>query len=502
MNLHRVATYVGEQSLWRKLFCLVRGKAAEPGRSVMVQGELEIGESVGSEPTESRLRLHTIIRLRWFGVLGQLLALVIVYLAFGFRFPLGYCLIFIAISAWVNVFLKLRYPGRHRLNPLFAAVLLAYDTLQLIALLYLTGGIENPFVMLIIAPVTVSAATLPPRYTIFLGTFALGATALLFTVETWPLPWYPGQTLALPTIYKLGLFAAVSASTVFLALYTWRLSKESRQMSGALTATELVLAREQKLHALDGLAAAAAHELGTPLATIVLVTKELEREVSSDSALAADIALLRSQAQRCREILQKLTRQPSEPDPLFSTLTLSQLLAEAAEPHRTSAVKIDIDAKPMPGAGEAAAAEPVGERRPGVIYGLSNIIQNAVDFARERVAITSSWDDKTVEIKIADDGPGFLPDVMDTLGEPYVTTRPAARLGIVDTEPIGMGLGFFIAKTLLERSGATLALENRKLPERGAVVRITWPRTSFESPRAKRELLPVAGPIRHEMWDF
>jgi len=129
-----------------KLFCLVRGKRPEPGRSVMVQGELEIGESVGSEPTESRLRLHTIIRLRWFGGSGQLLALVIVYLAFGFRFPYGYCLIFIAISAWVNVFLKLRYPGRHRLNPLFAAVLLAYDTLQLIALLYLTGGIENPFV--------------------------------------------------------------------------------------------------------------------------------------------------------------------------------------------------------------------------------------------------------------------------------------------------------------------------------------------------------------------
>jgi two-component system sensor histidine kinase RegB len=342
---------------------------------------------------------------------------------------------------------------------------------------------------------------LPPRYTIFLGGLALFSAGLLFAVETWPLPWYPDQALLLPAIYKLGELAAVTASMIFLALYTWRLSKEGREMSAALTATELVLAREQKLHALDGLAAAAAHELGTPLATIVLVTKELERDVPADSPLAGDIALLRGQAQRCREILQRLTRQPSEPDPLFSTLTLSQLLAEAAEPHRTSAVRIDVDARAEPDAGEAAA-EPVGERRPGVIYGLSNIVQNAVDFARERVGITARWNDTVVEVRIADDGPGFLPDVMDTLGEPYVTTRPAARLGIEDAEPVGMGLGFFIAKTLLERSGATLALENRNPPERGAVVRITWPRASFETPRARRQLLPAGGDLRQELQDF
>jgi two-component system, sensor histidine kinase RegB len=468
----------------------------------VAQSVLEQGERIGAEPTESRLRLQTIMRLRWFGVLGQLLAVAIVYLGFGFHFPLGYCLIFIAISAWVNVFLRLRYPGRLRLNPLFAVSLLTYDTLQLIALLYLTGGIENPFVMLIIAPVTVSAATLPPRYTIYLGALALGSTALLIAVETWPLPWYSDESLVLPAIYKLGLFAAVAASMIFLALYTWRLSKEARQMSAALTATELVLAREQKLHALDGLASAAAHELGTPLATIVLVAKELEREVPTGTAIAADIELLRSQAQRCREILQRLTRQPSEPDPLFSVSTLSELLSEAAEPHRIASLEIEIDARAAPETSEAAIAEPVGERRPGVIYGLSNIIQNAVDFAGERVDITARWDDKTVEVRIADDGPGFLPNVMDTLGEPYVTTRPAAPLGIEETEPVGMGLGFFIAKTLLERSGAILALENRTPPQRGAVVRITWPRGSFETQRAKRKLLPVNGEIEHEMHEF
>jgi two-component system sensor histidine kinase RegB len=435
------------------------------------------------DSAESRLRLQTIVRLRWFAVLGQITAVCIVSVGLRFDLPLGYCLAFIAISAWLNVYLTIRFPARHRLSTTFATVLLAYDILQLMALLYLTGGIENPFTMLIVAPVTVSAATLPPRNTIILGAIALAATGFL-VVDHLPFPWYPGQQLVLPTLYTFGLFAAVVASMTFLAFYAWRLSREAQQMSAALAATELVLAREQKLHALDTLAAAAAHELGTPLATIALVTKELERDLPAGSPLAEDIGLLQSQAQRCREILQKLTRQPSEQDPLHASVTVTQLLEEAAEPYRSSSAKIRIEARPTPSGIESGIPEPVGERRPGIVYGLGNLIENAVDFAKETVDIAARWDERELTIAIADDGPGFPPDIMDTLGEPYVTTRPSGvPLSDGEAEASGLGLGFFIAKTLLERFGATLSLENREPPAQGAVVRIQWPREAFEASR-------------------
>lgn len=440
------------------------------------------------EQVESQLRLQTIVRLRWFGVLGQLVAVTVVHLGFGFSFPIGLCLVLISASAWLNVFLRVRFSARYRLGSTFATVLLSYDIVQLVALLYLTGGIQNPFVVLIVAPVTVSAATLPPLNTVILGGLALALTALLI-IENWPLPWYAFQILSLPAVYKFGQLAAIAATMAFLALYVWRLAKEARQMSAALNATELVLAREQKLHALDGLAAAAAHELGTPLATIVLVTKELERDVEPGTPLADDLSLLRGQAERCREILQKLTRQPSEQDPLHATLPLSQLLEEAAEPHRASGVTIHIVSGPVPNLTGPAAREPVGERRPGLIFGFGNLIENAVDFARSRVEISARWDEHRLEIEVKDDGPGFQPDVMDSLGEPYITTRPSGAAA-ASNRAAGLGLGFFIAKTLLERSGASLALDNRPPPETGAVVKISWPREVFESAHPGRGVLP------------
>ena len=452
---------------------------SEPGR--MVNRWLAFEGRFDTEQAESRLRLQTIVRLRWFAVVGQLLAVSIVHFGFGFEFPFGLCLLLIAASAWLNVFLSVRYPARHRLGATFATALLAYDILQLVGLLYLTGGIENPFLVLIVAPVTVSAATLPLRNTVLLGSLALASTALLI-IDHWPIPWFDWEILVLPTTYQVGQLAAVAATMLFLAFYVWRLSKEARQMSAALTATELVLAREQKLHALDGLAAAAAHELGTPLATIVLVTSELQRGVEPGTDLAEDLALLRSQADRCREILQKLTRQPSEQDPLHATLSVSQLLDEAAEPYRTPAVAIEISSRAAAEVAGAAAREPVGQRRPGLIYGLGNLVENAVDFARSKVQISARWDERSLEIEVMDDGPGFQPELLDTLGEPYVTTRPAGTAG-ARSRP-GLGLGFFIAKTLLERSGASLTLDNRPLPEHGAVVRISWPREVFEAPPA------------------
>lgn len=428
---------------------------------------------------DSQLRLQTIVRLRWLGVLGQLAAIAVVALVLDFRLPVGWCLFLTACSAWLNVFLAVRFPARHRLSARLATVLLAYDIVQLAALLYFTGGVQNPFTMLLVVPVTVSAATLPPRHTIVLALLATVA-AVVLTVSYYPLPWYTSQPLEHPFLYDLGIVTAVISTMLFMALYARRLTRESKLMSAALTATELVLAREQKLHALDGLAAAAAHELGTPLSTIVLVTKEMQAGLPRDSALAEDVELLRQQALRCREILQKLTKHPTEQDPLHGTISLQEMLEEAAAPYMNDGKPIHIFVHPASGTVGTLQDQPLAARRPGVLYGLGNLIENAVDFSQGRVDLTGEWNDTAVSVTLTDDGPGFAPEIIDSLGEPYVTSRPAGTRKSA-SKAGGLGLGFFIAKTLLERSGARVTLENKQAPQSGAIVRLVWPREAFEA---------------------
>lgn len=436
----------------------------------------KLGQQVLADPISNRLRLHTIIRLRWIAVLGQFAAISFVSFGLGFYVPIGACLTVIALSAWMNVFLAVWYPSRHRLTVPYATGLLGYDILQLATLLFLTGGMDNPFAMLMVAPVVVSAATLPLRNTIALGLLTLMSAAVLVVAHE-PLPWYPGVELELPVIYKVGAFAALCVSTTFIGLYAWRLTKEGRQMSAALTATDVVLAREQKLHALDGLAAAAAHELGTPLSTIVLVTKELEHTIKPDDPIREDIVLLKAQALRCREILQKLTRHPGEEDPMHARVSVRAMLEEAAAPYFSDKVAINITAAPTTEMANAGRRQAELERRPGVIYGLGNIIENATEFAKSRVDVGAEWGPSGLVVTIADDGPGFPAEIMDNIGEPYVTTRPAERVdGVLEEDSAGLGLGFFIAKTLLERSGATVSLANRTRGGMGAVVTVSWPR--------------------------
>lgn len=434
-----------------------------------------------AQPPNERVRLATIVRLRWIALAGQLTAVLVVAFGLGFPVPLAHCLTLIALSAWLNVFLTIRLPGSHRLSPPVAAALLTYDILQLAGLLFFTGGIGNPFVVLMVAPVTVSAATLPTRFTVFLALVAL-ATTYALTYDYWPLPWYENLRFELPVLYKYGTFLAITSSMIFIALYVRRLAKEGREMSAALAATELVLASEQKLHALDGLAAAAAHELGTPLATISLVTKELERELGRDHPHADDIALLRSQADRCREILRTLTRKPTASDPLHESQSIRELVNEAVAPYLELGKTVYISTGPMESVeDETVAKQPVGVRQPGVLYGVRNIVENAVDFAASRVDITARWDADRVILEITDDGPGFPPELLNALGDPYLTTKSqnAARR---TSKTSGLGLGFFIAKTLLERSGATVECGNRINGPSGAVVRISWPRAYFAAP--------------------
>ena len=425
---------------------------------------------------ESQLRLSTSVRLRWTAVVGQLVAVAVVTFIYDFPMELGSCLTLVALSAWLNVYLSIRYPARQRLTTPAAFGLLLYDELQLAALLYLTGGIQNPFSVLLVAPVAVAAATLPPRYTTLLGLVVV-AIGIVLISQHYPLPWYEGLRFELPRDYKIGVLIALMASMAFIAFYTWRLNKESRQMMAALAATDMVLASEQRMHALDGLAAAAAHELGTPLSTIVLVTKELEHELGSDSRFLEDLQLLHGQAKRCREILQKLTRKPGEQDPMHESVTALELLEEAAAAHRSSGKRIVISTGPLPVATKADRTDPVGHRRPGVIYGIGNLIENAVSYAASEVQLTARWNGDEVVMSITDDGPGFAPEVLDSIGEPYVSTRRYEDRG--DKGHSGLGLGFFIAKTLLERSGASVSFSNQPPPRTGAMVKIVWPRAAF-----------------------
>jgi len=448
------------------------------------------------KPGESRLRLQTIVRLRWLAVLGQSLTVIGAYWILGIDLPIGACLAVISLSAWLNVALRLRYPASQRLRSRYAFVMLGYDILQLAGLLYLTGGLENPFAFLLIAPVTVSASTLPPRITVALGGLAIMAATLL-TDFHYPLPWFQHAQLSLPYPYVMGVWAAVVSGILFIGFYSWRTAEEARRLAEALAAAEIVLAREQKLTALDGLAAAAAHGLGTPLATIAVVTKELMRDASPTDAHYDDLLLLRAQAERCREILSQLAGLGEQQDFIVSRLSMSHLIEEVVSPHRLVAVPIEVAAGPEGGIapGSAGAKEPVMQRNPGVIYGLGNLVENAIDFAASKVEVDASWSAKEVKVVIADDGQGFPLNVLEQLGEPFVTTRPGHGSGDeAPDEHVGMGLGFFIAKTLLERSGARIELANRASPPGGAMVTVVWPRTRFEQTLepAERQYEPIA----------
>lgn len=422
------------------------------------------------------LRLRTLVNLRWLAVAGQLLALLIVALGFGYDFPLAPSLAVVAVSVWLNTFLSIRHRSARRLSERAAAGFLAYDMLQLSALLFLTGGLENPFALLFLVPPTISATILSLRATLALGALTIACVTLLAFYHL-PLPWHGVPPLRLPWLYVAGIWTALVLGIIFLAGYAWRVAAEARRMSGALIAAQDALARELRLSALGGLAAAAAHELGTPLATISVVAKELQRELPESGPLAEDLRLLREQAERCRAILARLARAPDQ-DGALATASLAVLIEETAAPHRGRGKTIEIETAP---AEPAAGGEPQLPRAPELLHGLGNLIENAVDFARRRVVLRGSWDRQRIRLDIVDDGPGFPMSVMDNLGEPYVTTRRVGRGEDVDDASAGMGLGVFIAKTLLERTGARIDFAN--VPEGGARVTVIWLRHMIEASR-------------------
>lgn len=428
-----------------------------------------------------RLRLQTLTRLRWLAVAGQSLAVLVIAHGFGFRFHEALCFALIACSAWLNIFLSVRFPAAHRLPPLAAMAVLSFDVLQLFGLLFMTGGLANPFSVLLCVPVIISSASQPVRHTVGLGILSVAAVTLL-AFYSLPLPWYPDSNFEVPFLLIAGAWIAIVSTSVFAAVYAYQVSAEASQLADALVATELVLQREQHISALDGLAAAAAHELGTPLATISVVAREMEKALASDPRFADDLMLLRSQSERCRDILRRLTTLSTQDEVHMARLPLGSLIEETIAPHREFGIAIEVVGE------ESQQKEPVGRRNPGIMFGLGNLIENAVDFARDKVTVTVSHDANRVTITIEDDGPGFAPDVLAQIGVPFMNRRNRT-----DRENAGgLGLGLFIAKTLLERSGASLHFTNRPAPATGASVEVSWPREKMDLfGTVKRQHAPV-----------
>jgi two-component system sensor histidine kinase RegB len=419
-----------------------------------------------SEPASGfgRISLRTLVPIRWVAIAGQAITILTVHYGLGFRLPLLPALSVVAGSVLLNLLLILLRKAAVRLGERDAALCLGYDILQLAILLYLTGGLQNPFSILILAPVTVAATILSRRPVIALSSFAVAAISVLALWHE-PLPWRT-EPLVFPPELVLGIWVALVLATVFIGGYTWSVAQEARRLRDAVTAIQLALAREQRISAVGALAAAAAHELGSPLATIAVVAKELVRDLPDDSPHAEDAALLLTQSERCRRILAELSHHPEhDGGSPYTRLPISALVEAAGALHQDQGVKIIFVT-----AAQSAPEEPLVRRSPEIMHGLNNLIQNAVQFARREVSVTSFWDRTTVTVEIADDGPGFPLHLLGRLGEPYISTRAGAA--------DHMGLGIFIAQSLLERSGARLIFEN--LPDGGAHVAISWNRANLE----------------------
>jgi two-component system, sensor histidine kinase RegB len=431
-----------------------------------------------------RVRLRTLSNLRWLAIAGQSLALFLVYFALGYSLPILYCAIAIVVSAALNVVLAVRYPPAHRLTNREATFYLAFDVLQLGALLYLTGGITNPFALMFVAPVVIAATTLNLGNVLILAGIAFASASLIAIVHR-PLPWPTNEALLLPQLYQAGIWMALVIGIGFTSVYAWRIASESARMSAGLAATQLALSREHRLAALGALATAAAHELGTPLGTIAVVARELERALPENSPEVEDVRLLRDQAERCRAIIARLANPEEAMLGATARLPLGAFLNDVASPHRGEDLEIRVTVSPPKDEGPV----PQVWRAPELLHGLGNIIENAADFAHSLVAVEAGWDEQFLHISVTDDGPGFAPEIFEALGEPYITSRPGHNaLGETDLGPVGaldqhegMGLGFFIAKILLEQTGGLVKADN---PEGGgAQVTIRWPRGVIDGPQ-------------------
>jgi len=420
-------------------------------------------------PAEERVSARTLITIRWIAVAGQLITLLVVELALDVTLPLTHALAAVLASVVLNIYALRRLARQPFLGDRDAALYMAYDMLQLTLLLFLTGGLQNPFAVLLLAPLTVAASTLGRTAVSGLAALAVACFTGL-SLFPLPLPW-PGHTqFTLPSLYNMGIWAALTLSAGFIAGYLYQVAQGSRRLSEALAASNLALARAQRMSAVGALAAAAAHELGTPLGTIAVVAKELKREFPADDPLYEDVELLESQVARCRDILTELSRRPGDADArkAMAPVPFPALVSAVAAPYRRAAIDLVIEVRAEPEEGAARVQE-----TPEITHGLGNILQNAMQFARSRVTVIIDWTPPGCTLTVQDDGPGFPPHLLGRLGEPYVSGRSTTA-----RESGGnMGLGVFIAETLLERSGAYVRYSNSR--SGGAKVTVRWKNPAF-----------------------
>ncbi|MGB0412204.1 MAG: sensor histidine kinase RegB [Pikeienuella sp.] len=432
--------------------------------------------------TEGRrnwIRLRTMILIRWLAIIGQSAALLVAQYSYGLKLELGLCYLTVGIAAIGNIIASFVFPENKRLSESENFLMVMFDLLQLCFLLYLTGGLHNPFSLLVLGPVSVSAAVLSLRSTVILG----GTAFLLVTGMMYyhlPLRSELGFILRIPDTFIFGQWTAISIALVFTSLYSRRTTTEMHAMGDALTATQMALARAQKLNDLGGVVAAAAHELGTPLATIKLTAAELVHDLEDAPDLQEDARLIGEQADRCRDIMRSMGRAGKD-DLHMRQAPLVEVIREAAEPHEDRGKDVIIEDGPGPG-GEFHAPQIL--RRPEIIHGLRNLIQNAVDFSETTVWIEAMWTDDVISVRIIDDGAGYPPHLIGRIGDPFVKKRKSDSERKARPGYEGMGLGLFIAKTLLEGSGAELSFANgsdpfsstsEKVRKRGAIVEVIWP---------------------------
>lgn len=428
------------------------------------------------------VRIQTVARLRWIAVAGQVVAVLVGQWAFGLKLEFGPIFATIGAAVITNLMAILVYTANKRLSETELVATLIFDMVQLTILLALTGGLHNPFALLILAQVAISATALRRRSTIVVCTIAVALITGLRFVQL-PLVTETGEVLQMPEAFVTGFWCAIVVGIVFQAAYARRVTSEVTAMADALSATQMALAREQKLTDLGGVVAAAAHELGTPLATIAVVSAELVEEAEADDQ-RADAQLIRDQAERCREILRSMGRAGKQ-DRQVRISPIRSLVEEAAEPHRDRGIEIVIDLAPLAG---SDARPPSVERRPELIHGLRNLVQNAVDFAASRVWIDIGWSEEHIYVQICDDGPGYPADILPRLGDPFLRNRRDTAAAGKRQGYEGMGLGLFIAKTLLERSGADVTFANGRdaagraagrCERYGALVTLIWPRAAI-----------------------
>ncbi len=436
------------------------------------------------------VRLRTLVTLRWFAIIGQSIAVFMAVRFYELQIDVGFPTLVIGVSIIANFACRHFYPENKRLSEREASIWLVFDIVQLSLLLYLTGGLNNPFAMLVMAPVTIAATVLHLSSTIFLGSLAIALMSFISKYHI-PIVTADGLILSLPVLLQFGFWVALMIGVVFLAIYTRQVTTEMHTMGEALVATQLALAREQKLTDLGGVVAATAHELGTPLATIKLVSTELMEELTNHPELLEDAALIGSQADRCRDILHSMGRAGKD-DLHLKQAPVETVLREAAEPHLDRGKKVSFNVGPDE---EGEPTQPNIARRPEIIHGLRNLIQNAVDFSRAEVIVDVMWSPDQISVRISDDGEGFPPSVIGRIGDPYVKRRRFTEDGSKRPGYEGMGLGLFIAKTLLERSGAKISFTNNRKHGHaswtgqatgGAIIDVAWP----------RELL-TSGPTEH-----